>query len=199
MKKILWIAGSLLLGLPAAWLIRNSRAFTETVPYQLVRAEGAFELRDYPALTLATTPMNAASRNGSFGRLFGFITGKNAKQEQIPMTAPVLIDPATGTPTMSFVMPPSRAAESLPQPRGEVTLKQTEPGRYAVYRFPGSGTEANQQAATEKLRSWLHAQGIPAEGEPIFAYYDPPWTPVPLRRNEVLLRVAKEAGSGTHP
>ena len=192
MKLILWILLVVLLALPILWLLRNSRAQTDTAPYTVVRADGALELRDYPALTLATTPMRDARGSEAFGQLFGFITGKNAKEEKIPMTTPVLVDPAKEKPTMSFVLPQSVAQKGAPQPSGEVSLRTTEPGRYAVLRFKGNGDAKNQQEAADQLAAWLHANNIAAESEPIFAYFDPPWTPVFLRRNEVMVRVAKE-------
>ena len=42
-------------------------------------------------------------------------------------------------------------------------------------------------------RAWLTAQKLTSVGEPFFAYYDPPWTLIPFRRNEVLLRLATKS------
>jgi len=192
MKPFLLILALVLLILPILWLLRNSRSNTETAPYTVLRTDGAVELRDYPALMLATTPMHDSRGSEAFGQLFGFITGKNAQSEKIPMTTPVLIDPAKDKPTMSFVLPQAVAQKGAPQPSGEVTLRTMEPGRYAVLRFKGSSDDKNQKEATEQLNAWLRAHDIAAESEPIFAYFDPPWTPVFLRRNEVMVRVGKE-------
>ena len=60
----------------------------------------------------------------------------------------------------------------------------------------GSRTEENEHAALEKLRAWLATQNLTPRGEPLFAYYDPPWTPVFLRRNEVLIPVANTDPAG---
>ena len=190
MKLFFLILGGVLLVLAVLWLLRNSRANTETAPFKLLRSDGAFEIREYPALTLATTPMRDSRGSEAFGHLFGFITGKNAASEKIPMTTPVLIDPASGKPTMSFVLPQAVAQKGAPQPNGKVSLRVLEPGRYAVLRFKGSGGETNQKEAAEALSAWLRAHNIAAQGEPVFAYYDPPWTPAFLRRNEVMVRVA---------
>ena len=192
MKLFLLILAGVLLALLIVWLLRNSRANTETAPYQLLRSDGAVELRDYPALTLATTPMRDARGSEAFGHLFGFITGKNATSEKIPMTTPVLIDSAKDKPMMSFVLPQAVAQKGAPQPGGAVSLRTMEPGRYAVLRFKGNGSNQNQKEAVDDLNAWLRAHNIAAESEPIFAYYDPPWTPVFLRRNEVMVRVGKE-------
>ena len=41
----------------------------------------------------------------------------------------------------------------------------------------------------EQLRSWIRQKGLNANGEVELAGYDPPWTPGPFRRNEVLIRL----------
>ena len=38
----------------------------------------------------------------------------------------------------------------------------------------------------------LEGQKIVRKGEPIFAYYDPPWTPTFMRRNEVMVTIDRE-------
>jgi len=73
------------------WFASNSRAATETPEYKVIRTDEKFEVRDYPALSLATSPMAADGMNGGFGNLFRFITGTNEAKEKIEMTSPVLI------------------------------------------------------------------------------------------------------------
>ena len=58
-----------------------------------------------------------------------------------------------------------------------------------MIRYSGnSETEARKKHLAE-LREKITAEGLEAEGNPIYAGYDPPWTPGPMRRNEVLLRI----------
>jgi len=193
MKAIFLLLVGLLLAISLAWVITHSRISAETAPYTLVLSDNELELRDYPALTLATTAMEDNRDSESFGRLFAFITGENAKEEKIPMTTPVLIDPSPGKKTMSFVLPQAVVKKGVPQPgSAEVRLSKMEPGRYVVLRFVGRGDKKNQKAAIEELQTWLRDHKIAAKGEPVFAFYDPPWTPVFLRRNEVMVRVPKE-------
>ena len=189
-RPILILVGGILVTLGAVWLYRNSRAATLSAPYTLVDTDGPFELRDYPALTLATTTMENADNNSAFRRLFQFITGKNTKSEQIPMTTPVIIDSTSGQQTMSFVLPPALVKQGAPEPADAgIRLVQTEAGRYAVLRFEGNGNVGNRNIAIVRLHEWLSKRQIPAKGEPVFAFYDPPWTPVFLRRNEVMIPV----------
>ena len=182
------------IALAAFWLVSNSRATTETPDYKVIRTDGTFEIRDYPALTIATTSMSNGEMNGGFGKLFGFITGKNEASEKIEMTSPVLIDMTKSGKTMSFIMPKKTAEKGVPKPAGEtVSLGKVEASRFAVFRFAGGRTTENETEATKKLRGWLEEQKIAGQGEPLFAYYDPPWTPVFMRRNEVMFRIFKHS------
>lgn len=172
------------------WLVSTSRAATETPEYNVVRADEKFEIRDYPALTIATTPMNDDGMNAGFRQLFRFISGKNETAEKIEMTAPVLISAAKDNKTMSFIMPKKALEKGVPKPTGDsVVLGKVAAARFAVLRFDGSRTAENEKAAIAKLTAWLEAQKLTGKGTPTFAYYDPPWTPVFMRRNEVMIRV----------
>lgn len=186
----------LVIALPVAiaafWLVSTSRAGSETPDYKIVRTDEKFEIRDYPALSVATTPMEGGEMNRGFGRLFRFITGGNEGAEKIEMTSPVLIDTAKDRRTMSFIMPRRTVEKGVPKPAGEnVKLGKVEAARFAVLRFGGERTAENEKAGIEKLTTWLAGQTIVGKSDPIFAYYDPPWTPTFLRRNEVMIRIDK--------
>ena len=159
------IAIALPLGVAIFWLINTSRAATETPEYKLVRKDGDVEIRDYPALTVATTPMTDGEMNGSFRKLFGFITGTNEQSEKIAMTAPVLIDTAKDKRTMSFIMPKKTTEKGVPKPsRESVSLGKVAAARFAVLRFSGGRTAANEEKALGKLTAWLEAGKIAAKG-----------------------------------
>ena len=64
--------------------------------------------------------------------------------------------------------------------------------RFAVFTYAGRRTNANEAEALRLLRAWMEKKKLRAEGEPVFAYFDPPWTLPFLRRNEVMLRVARD-------
>jgi DNA gyrase inhibitor GyrI len=167
------------------------RAGYESAPYQVVRRDGKFELRDYPALVVAETPMRGA--DNSFLRLFHFIGGENAAKQKISMTTPVFMNDTGGTnATMAFVMPAKSSLNDLPQPSEPgVTLKQIPAGEFAVLRFSGGRNAKNETNSVARLTAWLTQEKIAPTGQPVFAYFDPPWTPPFLRRNEVMLRVAQ--------
>lgn len=189
MKKkwtVLWLL-LVALGLVVAGC-QLMRAEYETAGYVVVRADGDHELRDYPALMLAETPL-ADGDNGSFMRLFRFISGSNQPQQKIAMTTPVFMSGSGTNPTMAFVMPAKFKGAEVPRPvDGDVRLRQSEPGRFAVLRFSGGRKRTNEAQALERLRDWMRAQGLKELSPPVYGYFDPPWTLPFFRRNEVMIR-----------
>ncbi len=64
--------------------------------FEVLREEPPFELRAYPALVVASTPMGAGlgeGTGGAFRRLFGYISGDNSGDREVAMTAPVIQQP----------------------------------------------------------------------------------------------------------
>ena len=118
--------------------------------------------------------------------------GSNEGAEKIEMTAPVLIDTANDRKRMSFIMPKKAVAKGVPKPAGDkVTLGKVKAATFAVLHFGGARTAENEKGAIEKLQAWLALQKIVGKGDPLLACYDPPWTPVFMRRNEVMIRIVK--------
>lgn len=180
----------LILSATAAWSCFGShRDRYETAPYKVVSVDGPIEIRDYPALKLATVKMEKAGSNGlnqSFGSLFGYISGKNETSTKIAMTTPVFMNSGQ----MSFVLPGKIAESGAPTPTDSgVSLTAFSGGRFAVLRFSGERSDASETKAVTQLRSWATSKGIEVDDAPVFAYYDPPFTLPKLRRNEVLLRI----------
>jgi DNA gyrase inhibitor GyrI len=185
----LLIAGLVLAVVTALIMVGCSsiRAGYESAPYRVLRADGAFELREYPKLVLVQTPMGGA--NDSFMKLFRYIGGQNAATQKISMTTPVFMSGSETNGAMSFVMPKTMRPEDVPQPTGaNVSVGSIAPGQFAVLRFSGTRNARNETDALAQLTAWLKRQNLQPNGDPIFAYFDPPWTPPFLRRNEVMLR-----------
>ena len=167
----------------------NQARGTESTPYQVVRTDGKFELRDYPALTVveATSSKNADS---SFMRLFRFIGGSNQAQQKIVMTTPVLMSGNETNGTMAFVMPANMKTNQVPKPIDSgLVLKEIVAGRFAVFRFRGGRNTRNEGASLLKLKDWMKTQNLSPQLPPIYGYFNPPWIPTFFRHNEVLMRV----------
>ena len=187
MRKILLLAVIVVIGaLLAIAGCRTSRSGYKSAPYTVVRSEGDFELRDYPALKLVETAMRDGGSGGSFNRLFRFITGGNDAGKKIAMTTPVFM--AGGESTMAFVMPADLG--KVPHPmEGSVTIREMPAGRFAVLRYSGARSPQQETEHLERLKAWVADQHLKASAAPVYAYFDPPWTPLFLRRNEVMLRI----------
>ena len=169
---------------------KTSRKGSESAPSRIISRDGHFELRDYPNLTIVETPMDGDSGT-SFKKLFRYISGANSDGEKIPMTTPVFMSGEEQMRSMSFVMPANM--KSAPGPKDQALRVTTIPaGRFAVFGFSGSRSAEAESNALAQLEAWMKKSGLVASGEPLFGYFDPPWTPSFLRRNEVMLRVDEQ-------
>lgn len=170
---------------------KATRGGYESAPYKVVRRDGKFELRDYPSLTVVETPMAGGGSNGadgSFNRLFRFITGNNEASQKIAMTTPIFMSSNESNRAMAFVMPSGGKMGQVPKPKdATVTVREVAAGRYAVLRYSGGRSPEKEADAERRLKSWIEAERLPAKPPPVFGYFDPPWTPAFLRRNEVML------------
>jgi DNA gyrase inhibitor GyrI len=177
------------------WKMTSRNAY-ESAEYTVLDADGSFEVRDYPDLMLVTTSSTIQSQgnDGSFGRLFQYISGKNQDDRKVAMTTPVFMEPESEETNgqMGFVIPKDIAAASVPEPSSEdVQIQKRSGGRFAVVRFAGRMNEETKVNAEEKLRKWMDSKGLQGGDQIEFAGYDPPWTPGPFRRNEILIRLSQ--------
>ena len=181
----------------------------EEVPYQVVKTEGSFELRDYAPHILAETFVDGSfeeAGSSAFRRLFRYISGNNRSQAKIAMTAPVSQEPGEkidmtapvgqqksgGRWVVSFMMPESYSMEALPIPDDpQVVLRKVPARRMAAVRYSGFWSEKNYQKNKLKLDSWILKEGLTVSGEPIWARYNAPFVPWFMRRNEILIPVSK--------
>lgn len=170
---------------------QTSRHHYASAPYKVVRADGQFELRDYPALTIAETTMtrDAKAADNSFMRLFGFIAGKNDSQQKIAMTTPVFMSGSASNRMMAFAMPANIKPDQVPKPTdGSVAVRELPGGRFAVLQFSGGRNAKSEAETVEQLKTWMSAQGLHVSSPAMYGYFDPPWTLPLLRRNEVMLQ-----------
>ena len=176
-----------------------ARAAYESAEYKVVTSDGKFEVREYSDLMLVatTTKLDAQGRDGSFMKLFRYISGANQSDKKISMTTPVFMenDKADSAVQMGFVMPKQVAVDGVPAPTGQgVDVRKRVGGRFAVLRFSGQLNTKLAKESEAKLRTWMATKELVAD-ESVessgveTAGYDPPFTPGPLRRNEVLIRL----------
>lgn len=158
--------------------------------YVVEKKDSNFEVRQYPEMVAAAT--GTSDDSSGFGKLFRFISGQNENDQKIAMTSPVFM-PATAEgdlQEMMFLVPRKVVEAGVPLPRSEeVAIKTVAAGRFAVIRSAGRMDATMRQSLLSQLRDKIKEHGLTPVGEPMYAGYDPPWTPAPKRRNEVMLRV----------
>jgi hypothetical protein len=166
-----------------------------TPDYKVVERADGLEVRDYPPLVLVgVSALGKKGDDGAFKRLFRYISGRNESGTKIPMTTPVLMraDGVGSERSMAFVMPAKMGAQEVPKPSDEALRSAVrQAGRYVVLRDSGWWKRRDEERAAERVKAWAERRGLKVQGEPEVAYYDPPWTLGPLRRNELLWRVGR--------
>lgn len=173
----------------AGW--RTSRFAYESAAYEVLEKSGAFEIRRYSDLTLASTAMENEDpmEGGTFMRLFKYIAKGNEDGEKIAMTTPVFMTGEDDA-EMSFVLPRQVAGQGAPVPLSrEVSIEKRQFGVVAAYRYSGRWNEQEKNRARKILNGWLEEKRIAPRGDFFSAGYDPPFTPPFLRRNEALVEV----------
>ncbi len=181
----------------------------EEPAFTAVLHDGAFEIRDYPALVVAEVTVSGDQKEAAgkgFRLLAGYIFGGNTRRQSIAMTAPVAQAPAGEKIAMtapvtqrrsadewvvSFTMPRAYALETLPEPNDpRVRLRAVPPARFAVLQFSGLARPDDVAAKTAELEKLTETHKLRAIGAASLAQYNPPWTPWFMRRNEVMIPVA---------
>jgi len=184
---------------------------TEEAKYTLIEKSGAFEIRDYEPHLLVETIIDSSleeAGNLAFRKLFRYISGDNvssnsiamtapvsqeARGNRIAMTAPVGQQSVKGGWAVSFMMPAGYTLQTLPMPTDPtLSVREVPARRVAVIRYSGTWTQKRYLGNKEQLESWIRNKGLTTTGEPVWARYNPPFTPWFLRRNEVLIPITKK-------
>lgn len=207
-KKMWWIALVAVVVLAAVlWSQVVSRV--EQPKYAVVESDQNIEIRDYPAVIVAEAEV-AGTRDKAIGDGFriiaDYIFGNNLSSRKVAMTAPVTQQsnekiartaPVTqqggsGSWKVRFIMPARYTMGTLPKPKNPaIQLKEVASKRYAAIRFSGLAGEGSLKRQTDLLTEFVRARKLTAVSAPTYAFYNPPWTLPFLRRNEVMIEVAR--------
>ena len=182
----------------------------EEAKYAVLEREGDFELRQYESQIVAETLVEGDFQdvgNEGFRRLYDYISGKNRKQQTIPMTAPVSQEaPSEKIPMtapvnqeqvgekwrITFLMPSQYKLETLPEPSDPRVQLTKVPGLLmAALSYSGTWSRGRYEGKENRLKELIRQKGLKIVGEPVFARYNPPFMLWFLRRNEVLIPVAR--------
>jgi effector-binding domain-containing protein len=180
----------------------------EEAKYKVLEKDKKFEIRDYSPHILAEIIVEGdleEAGNKAFNRLFRYISGDNRSRKKVAMTAPVSQQPMGEKIKMtapvgqrrvqekwavSFMMPASYTLETLPEPEDpNITLRRVPARRMAAVRYTGFWSKKRYLRYKLELELWINERGLTIVGDPIWARYNPPFTPWFLRRNEILIPV----------
>jgi effector-binding domain-containing protein len=192
--------------LTVAVLSTRAEARTREIPYKVKETDHSFEVREYGPRIVAEVEAageREKALNDAFSTLAGYLFGKNSPhatavvtktisdsdgKAKLSMTAPVTTQSigTGGRIRMRFFMPPEYTMDSLPIPDDKrVKVFELPAQRIAVLRFSGSARKSNFDRHLETLRKILESKGLTPTGDPYEAYYNPPFTPIFLKRNEI--------------
>ena len=193
-----------------AALLGNIMSNVENPDYKVITSHDNIEIRDYAPMILAevevTGERKEAIRQG-FKVLADYIFGNNTSNnttkitssvtnemsEKMAMTAPVTQEQHRDKWKVRFVMPKKYTLETLPKPNSKEVVLIPLPGRrFAVIRFSGLADDENIKQHIEELKAYISAEKLKPVGEPILAFYNPPWTLPFLRRNEVMIQIGND-------
>ncbi|MGI9523756.1 MAG: SOUL family heme-binding protein [Hyphomicrobiaceae bacterium] len=180
--------------------------------YRTVVRDGDIEVRSYGPMVAAEVTMRGTRReavNRGFSPLASYIFAKGRGGDAVAMTAPVtqvarepiaMTAPVTqsrgvgdGEWTVRFLMPAKYSLASLPVPANQaVTLTKTDGVKRAVIRFTGRASDAKVATKEDELRAWVQERGLKVSGAATYAYYNSPFTPWFMRRNEIMLDLTKD-------
>ncbi|WP_127077101.1 SOUL family heme-binding protein [Rhodomicrobium lacus] len=189
----------------------------EQPDFRIEKQDGAVEVRAYGPLIAAEAEVRGPRReaiNEGFRLIAAYIFGANQPKAKIEMTAPVeqqkqkiaMTAPVTqqgGSArdgdgreswTVRFIMPKAWTMETLPAPSDpRVRLEPIPPRRFLAIRFSGFAGDDAIREKTDELRRYAETHGLAIRGEPVLAFYNPPWTLPFMRRNEVMFELANGA------
>jgi hypothetical protein len=209
--KILLLILLVLVALIILWsLVGYVTSNAEQAKYSVLTKADEYEIRNYPAHIVAQTVVEGVRVNGDalnkgFSIVAGYIFGGNLKKESIAMTAPVIAQgsseriamtaPVTARATgdsqvVSFVMPSGYTLATLPTPTdARVQLVEVPEQKIAARTFSWYRTDSRFEKMQKQLFADLARNHVEVIGTPIFAGYNPPWTPPWMNRNEIMVQV----------
>lgn len=175
--------------------------------YQVLSKAKNIEIRQYPPMLIAKVSVSGerglAIKEG-FRLLADYIFGNNRINKKMAMTAPVQQQEsakiAMTAPVqqqsdgdswqVSFIMPREYNIDTIPKPvNDKVQLEEIPAKQFIAIRFSGLSSQENIDEHEKALLTYINTNTIAVTGLPSYAFYNPPWTLPPMRRNEVLLQL----------
>ena len=160
----------------------------ETQSFDLIKKVDEAEIRFYPPAVKIRS-----SRKNGFGALFGYISGRNSRDQKIAMTTPVYLGKNEDNEMMEFVLPRSINKSNAPKPLSEkVEVYESRSGYYIAHSFGGYAFDWAVNRVRKNLEEIAFRNNIKLVGDPFVLVYDSPYKII-NRKNEVLFEVDFES------
>jgi hypothetical protein len=206
-KYMIWILAGVVVVGAVIWgpIVSN----VEQAKYTVVTTSDNIEIRDYAPMLVAEVEVTGdrkESINQGFRLIADFIFGNNSAAQKVAMTTPVIQQPSEkiamtapviqqgdgNTWKVRFVMPAEYTIDMLPKPNNKaVKIERIEGKRFAVIRFSGLAGNDSLKENTNLLNEYIDTNTLSTISTPVFAFFNPPWTVPFMRRNEVMIEIAK--------
>ncbi|HDZ75043.1 MAG TPA: heme-binding protein [Aurantimonas coralicida] len=200
LTALLVVGGAVAVVGTAYFVTKKVQEHTEEPDYDVVREDGAIEIRDYDAMIVAETVKSGyheKARRMGFQTLADYIFARSRPGKKIKMTTPVTQQLAEGDGrtkgwAVRFVMPKKFTLASLPKPgNGDVAIKEVQARRIAAIRFSGNFNATLASKHLMSLYNYLADNNLKQKSDPEYAFYNPPWTPGFMKRNEILIEIER--------
>lgn len=206
-KTAIIITSTILIVFIALIIWNKMTSNVEHPKYKTLSSFKNIEIRQYEPVMIAETEVSGTRKeaiNKGFKLLANYIFGNNTKQSSIAMTAPVqqadstkisMTAPVTQTQNekswlVRFFMPSEYTMQTLPKPNNKlIRIKQLPEQQYVAIRFSGFSSPSKLESNSTKLKKFIAKNNLKTSSEPIYAFYNPPWTLPFLRRNEIMIQI----------
>ena len=170
----------------------NVTMASEEIEFDIVHKTEIYEIRKYSERLVAQAIND--KDNTTFRKLFNYIEGANNSSEKIEMTTPVTQTKSNDVSFMQFYLPSKFNKKTTPIPsNSDVKITLIKEGYFAVIKYSGRSSDKNFTKYSKILYEKLLEDKILINSFAIKATYNPPWTPPPFRRNEVMFNVKWES------
>ena len=162
----------------------------ESPKYDIIKSDGSIEIRKYYDFYIVEydNDKDPDISNG-FGSLFSYISTDNKENRKISMTIPVIEEVSGDKKKMAFVVP-KKLYNKIPEPNNPLlNIREFRSGLFGVIRYSGLSSRSKEEKKTSILSKWLRDNGYKIDSNFMLAFYNPPFTPPFLRRNEIWVRV----------
>ncbi|WP_206453463.1 SOUL family heme-binding protein [Aurantimonas marina] len=200
LTALLVVGGTVAVVGTAYFVTKKVQEHSEEPDYDVVREDGPIEIRDYDAMIVAETVKSGyheKARRAGFQSLADYIFARTRPGKKIKMTTPVTQQLAEGNGrtkgwAVRFVMPKKFTLASLPEPgNSDVAIKEVQARRIAAIRFSGNFNATLASKHLMSLYNYLADNNLKQKGDPEYAFYNPPWTPGFMKRNEILIEIER--------